>query len=409
MDKTNRTLKLPQIAIPQPTPSWLQNFPPLLQQARIFSNNDQDKEALTLALAEYKRQPSLDALEHAFDSCVVLEQPKKAQALLKEMKKLGATTSFLNLQKVTYYVATQNPIKAQSYLNQVLPHKKELDTRHRAYLYFTQGVVSFINNKPQKLPFTQALRYSYLLMPSERSMCYLMRGLIRLNEEAYEAAYQDAQGALHEKSKEDVTHYLRALSGYHSGHLTRVKQDIEIVLQSKDELVDNSMKSTMRQIQKLLPKEPVVIDKDFMSALSHRFFDEIDDMIDSTETLSECLTTWIGIRFENKMDNSIQKSLEYLRESLSKLKAPDLPKKLKEIKDYLQLYTDRHFSQACLDLKAPAGPDITRAQLRTWRKQLLAILGHYNKAYDALVDKVAELADLYHIPVFVEKIEQHTF
>lgn len=276
-------------------------------------------------------------------------------------------------------------------------------------MYFTQGVVSFINNKPQKLPFTQALRYSYLLMPSERSMCYLMRGLIRLNEEAYEAAYQDAQGALHEKSKEDITHYLRALSGYHSGHLTRVKQDIEIVLQSKDELVDNSMKSTMRQIQKLLPKEPVVIDKDFMSALSHRFFDEIDDMIDSTETLSECLTTWIGIRFENKMDNSIQKSLEYLRESLSKLKAPDLPKKLKEIKDYLQLYTDRHFSQACLDLKAPAGPDITRAQLRTWRKQLLAILGHYNKAYDALVDKVAELADLYHIPVFVEKIEQHTF
>ena len=128
MDKTNRTLKLPQIAIPQPTPSWLQNFPPLLQQARIFSNNDQDKEALTLALAEYKRQPSLDALEHAFDSCVVLEQPKKAQALLKEMKKLGATTSFLNLQKVTYYVATQNPIKAQSYLNQVLTHKKELDT-----------------------------------------------------------------------------------------------------------------------------------------------------------------------------------------------------------------------------------------------------------------------------------------
>ena len=109
------------------------------------------------------------------------------------------------------------------------------------------------------------------------------------------------------------------------------------------------------------------------------------------------------------MDNSIQKSLEYLRESLSKLKAPDLPKKLKEIKDYLQLYTDRHFSQACLDLKAPAGPDITRAQLRTWRKQLLAILGHYNKAYDALVDKVAELADLYHIPVFVEKIEQHKF
>lgn len=50
-----------------------------------------------------------------------------------------------------------------------------------------------------------------------------------------------------------------------------------------------------------------------------------------------------------------------------------------------------------------------RAVVRAWRKQLLTILGHYNKAYDALVDKVAKLADLYHIPVFVEKTEQHKF
>ncbi len=401
MNKKNRTPKLPHIAIPQPTPSWLQDFPLLLQQARIFSNNDQDKEALALALAEYKRQPSLDALEQAFDSYVVLEQFKKAQALLKAMKKLGATDTFLNLQKATYYIATQHPAKVKTYLNKVLAHKKELDTRHRAYLYFMQGVSSFINNKPQKSPFTQALHYSYLLMPSERSMGYLMRGLIRLNEETYESAYQDAQSALHEHPKEDVAHYLRAVAGYHSGHLTQVRQDIEIVLNSKDELVDKTMKATLRKIQVLLPKEPVVIDKDFMSALNHRFFDEIDDMIDSTETLSECLATWTGIRFENKMGSSIQKSLEYLQASFSKLNAPNLSQKLKEIKEYLQLCTDRHFSQACLDLKAPSGPDITRAQLRTWRKQLLSILGHYNKIYDVLVDKVAELADLYHIPVFV--------
>ncbi len=403
MKKSNTPVKLPQIAIPQPTPSWLQDFPLLLQQARIFSNNDQDKEALALAVAEYKRQPSLDALEQAFDSYVVLEQFKKAQALLKAMKKLGATDTFLNLQKATYYMATQHPAKVKTYLNKVLAHKKELDTRHRAYLYFMQGVSSFINNKPQKSPFTQALHYSYLLMPSERSMGYLMRGLIRLNEETYESAYQDAQSALHEHPKEDVAHYLRAVAGYHSGHLTQVRQDIEIVLNSKDELVDKTMKATLRKIQVLLPKEPVVIDKDFMSALNHRFFDEIDDMIDSTETLSECLATWTGIRFENKMGSSIQKSLEYLQASFSKLNAPNLSQKLKEIKEYLQLCTDRHFSQACLDLKAPSGPDITRAQLRAWRKQLLSILGHYNKIYDVLVDKVAELADLYHIPVFVGK------
>lgn len=113
--------------------------------------------------------------------------------------------------------------------------------------------------------------------------------------------------------------------------------------------------------------------------------------------------------FENTMNNSSQKSLEYLQAALSKLNTPDLPEKLKEIKECLQLCADRHFSQACLDLKAPAGPDITRAKLRAWRKQLLTILGHYNKAYDALVDKVAKLADLYHIPVFVEKTEQHKF
>ena len=96
MKKSNTPVELPQIAIPQPTPSWLQNFSPLLQQARWFSNNDQDKEALALALTEYKRQPSLDALEQTFDSYLVLEQFEPAKALLKEMKKLGATDAFLN-------------------------------------------------------------------------------------------------------------------------------------------------------------------------------------------------------------------------------------------------------------------------------------------------------------------------
>lgn len=406
MNKTNHTSKLPQIAIPQPTPSWLQNFPPLLQQARIFSNNDQDKEALTLALAEYKRQPSLDALEHAFDSCVVLEQLKKAQALLKEMKKLGATAGFLNLQKVTYYVATQNPAKAQSYLNRVLFHKKELDTRHRTYFYFLQGVVSFMNNQPQKLPFTQALRCDYLLMPSEQSMCYLIRGLIRLNQDAYEPAYQDAQSALHQHPREDVAHYLRALAGYHSGHLKYLPQDIETVLKSKDKLVDKSMKATMRKLQKCLPQEPVVIDKDFMDTLNHLFFDEVDAMIDSAETLDECFANLTGIRFENKMENSIQKGLEYLQKSLSKLNAENLPEKLKEIREYLQLCVARSFTQACLDLKTPDSQDITLIQLRAWRKQLLMILGQYEQIYTALTNKLEELAVLYHIPVFIGEPKQ---
>ena len=93
------TFHLPHCTIPQPTPSWLQGFTPLLQQARWFSNNDKNKEALTLALAEYKRHPSLEALEQAFDSHLELEQFEQAKALLKEMKKLGATAAFLDLQK----------------------------------------------------------------------------------------------------------------------------------------------------------------------------------------------------------------------------------------------------------------------------------------------------------------------
>ena len=298
MKKSNDPVKLPQIAIPQHTPSWLQNFSPLLQQARWFSNNDQDQEALSLALAEYKRQPSLDALEQAFDSYLVLEQFEPAKALLKEMKKLGATNTFLNLQKATYYLAQEKFTQASKCLTYAQAHKKELDNRHRAYLYFTQGVASF-HHKPQTFPFTQALHYDYLLMPSERSVCYLMRGLIRLEKESYEVAYQDAQSSLHVRPLNDVAHYLRAMAGYHSGHLTHLQQDTQIVLQSKDELIGKSMKSNMRHLQKLLLQEPI-IDKDFMNALNHLFFDELDDMITSSETLSGCLANWNGMRLKTQ-------------------------------------------------------------------------------------------------------------
>ena len=267
-------------------------------------------------------------------------------------------------------------------------------------MYFTQGVASF-QNKPQTLSFTQALHYDYLLMPSERSLCYLMRGLIRLEKEAYEAAYQDAQSSLHAHPKSDVAHYLRAVAGYYAGHLTHVKQDAKIVLKSKDELVNKSMKNTMQKLQKLLHKEPVFIDKDFMDNLRHQFFDEVDDMIDSTDDLDECFATWTSGRFENKMENSIQKSLEYLRESLSKLNKPDLPEKLKNIQEHLQLCVDRHFTQACLDLITPNGPDTTLEQLRSWRKQILLIMDGYDKVYQVLVGKLEELAVLYQIPVFL--------
>ena len=406
MKKSNNTSKLPQIAVPQPTPSWLQNFTPLLQQARCFSNNDQDKEALAFALAEHKRQPSLDALEQAFDSSLVLEQFKQAKALLKEMKKLGASNVFLSLQKATYYMATEKLALAKRYVKQAIQRKNQLDIRHRAYLYFTQGTLAFIQNNPETFPFTQALRYDYLLMPSECGMCYLIRGLIRLDQEAYEAAYQDAQSSLHVRPQNDVAHYLRAMAGYYSGHLTHLKKDTQIVLQSKDELIGKFMKSNMRQLQKELPKEPVVIDKDFMDTLNHLFFDEVDDMIDNAETLDECFAILTGTRFKNEMSNSIQKSLEYLREPLSKLNTPDLIQKLKEIKEYLRLCADRHFSQACLGLKTPSGPDITRTQLRTWRKQLLKILRQYEQVYTTLTNKLEELAVLYHIPVFVGEEKQ---
>lgn len=401
MKKSNNTSKLPQITLPQPTPSWLQNFPPLLQQARWFSNNDQDKEALTLALAEHKRQPSLDALEQAFDSSLVLEQFEQAKVLLQEMKKLEASNVFLNLQKSTYYMATEKLSLAKRYVKQALQHKNQLDNRHRAYLYFTQGTLAFIQNNPKTFPFTQALRYDYLLMPSERGMCYLMRGLIRLDKGAYEAAYQDAQSSLHVRPQNDVAHYLRAMAGYHSGHLTHLQQDTQIVLQSKDELIGKSMKSNMRQLQKALSTEPVVIDKDFMDNLRHQFFDEVDDMIDSTDDLDECFATWTSGRFENKMGSSIQKSMEYLRVALSKLNKPDLPEKLKNIQEHLQLCVDGYFAQACLDLITPNGPDTTLEQLRDWRKQILLIMDGYDKVYQVLVGKLEELAVWYQIPVFL--------
>lgn len=399
MKKSNAASQLPQITISQPTPSWLQNFTPLLQQARWFSNNDQDKEALALALAEHKRRPSLDALEQAFDSSLALEQFEPAKELLKEMKKLGANNIFLSLQKATYYMATEKLSLAKRYVKQALQHKNQLDNRHRAYLYFTQGRLAFIQNNPKTFPFTQALHYDYLLMPSERGMCYLIRGLIRLDQEAYEAAYQDAQSSLHVHPHNDVAHYLQAMAGYYSGHLTHLQQDTQIVLQSKDELIGKSMKSNMRQLQKILPEEPVVIDKDFMDNLRHQFFDEVDEVIDAAGDFGRC-ATWTGALFKEKMDSGIQKSIAYLRESLAPLNKPGLPEELKEIQDYLQRFANERLTQICLDFITPTGPETTLAQMQTWKKQILLILDEYTDIYESLCSKVKELAVLYYIPAF---------
>lgn len=169
-----------------------------------------------------------------------------------------------------------------------------------------------------------------------------------------------------------------------------VRQDTQIVLQSKEKLISKSMKSNMRHLQKLLLQEPI-IDKDFMNALNHLFFDELDDMINSTDDLAECFATWTSGRFENKMGSSIQKSMEYLRESLAKLNKSDLPEKLKNIQEYLQLCVDRHFTQACLDLMTPNGPNTTLEQLRAWKQQVLLIMDGYDKVNQALVEKLEEL------------------
>ena len=402
MNKSNDTSKLPYTAIPQPVPSWLQNFTPLLQQARWFSNNDQDEEALALALEEHKRHPSLDALEQVFDSYMALEQFDKAKALFKEMKKLGATDAFLELQKSIYYIAVGKLTNAQRCVKQALLHKKQLDKRCRASLYSIQGLLGFSMGRPSTLPFTQALRYDYLLMPSELAVCYLIRGRIRLDQEAYESAYQDAQSCLRvypNNEDEYLVHYLRAAAGYGAGHLTHVKQDIEIVLQSQDEAADEEMKPFMQELQESLPKAPVVIDKDFMENLRRHFFGEVDDIIEAADDLENC-TAWTGAFFKEKMDGGIQKSIAYLRESLAPLNKPDLDEKLKEIQDYLQRCADERLSQICSDFITPTGPDTTLAQAHIWKKQILLILDEYTDIYGFLCAKVKELAVLYYIPVF---------
>ena len=86
MTHTKNISPLPHVDIARPIPAWLAHYSPLLQQARWFSNNDQDREALALALAEYKHHPSLDALEQAFDSYLVLEEFKPAKTLLTARK-----------------------------------------------------------------------------------------------------------------------------------------------------------------------------------------------------------------------------------------------------------------------------------------------------------------------------------
>lgn len=398
MNKLNDTSKLPHVTLAQPVPSWLQNFTPLLQQARWFSNNDQDKEALVLARAEYKRHPSLEALEQIFDSCIALKQFDKAKALFKEMKKLGATDAFLDLQRSLYYLAVGKRTLAWRCVKQALLHKKQLDKRCRACLYSIQGVLGISLEQPTTRPFAQALRYDYLLMPSELAVCYLMRGRICLDQEAYETAYQDAQSCLRVCS-DDMAYYLRAMAGYGTGHLTHVKQDIEFVLQSRDEQVGQDMKAALQELQKSLPKEPVVIDKDFMDNLRRQFFGEVDDIIDAADDLENC-AVWTGAFFKEKMDGGIQKSIAYLRESLAPLNKPDLAEKLKEIQGHLQFLADSRLYPICSDFITPTGPDTTRAQVRAWEKQMLLILDEYTDIYGSLCSKVKELAVLYYIPVF---------
>ena len=110
-------------------------------------------------------------------------------------------------------MATEKLSLAKRYVKQALQHKNQLDIRHRAYLYFTQGTLAFIQNKPETFPFTQALHYDYLLMPNERGMCYWIRGLIRLDQEAYEAAYFGEQD-ISDWSKYASREFWRVEGGY---------------------------------------------------------------------------------------------------------------------------------------------------------------------------------------------------
>lgn len=400
------TSHLPHCTIPQPTPSWLQGFTPLLQQARWFSNNDKNKEALTLALVEYKRQPSLEALEQAFDIHLELEQFEHAKSLLKEMKKLGATAAFLDLQKATYYLVTQKVSLLKRYAKQAFEHKNQLDARHKAFLYFLQGSVALAQNKPETIPFTQALRYAYLLMPSELGLCYLMRGRIRLEQEAYEAAYQDAQSSVRAYPKNDYAYYLRAMAGYFSGHLSHLLEDTNRVLQSTEDAIDADNKEAMRKIQNALPPEPLVIDKDFIAELYHQFYGELDEVLDTLKSQSDCVYTLTKERLETILENALQKSVAYLEQAFGLLKQPDLPQKISQIKERLQARTAKDFTPVCLRLTTPDCTALTEETLKLWQEDIGAVFDALQTIYDAVIEETDRLVDAYHLPVYVGNKKQ---
>ncbi|MBQ3667012.1 MAG: hypothetical protein II913_03020, partial [Elusimicrobiaceae bacterium] len=67
----------------------------------------------------------------------------------------------------------------------------------------------------------------------------------------------------------------------------------------------------------------------------------------------------------------------------------------------LRLYESKHFIPVCSNLIAPNGPDTTISHLRMWKQQILLIMSKYEEVYNELVDKLANLADIYHIPVYM--------
>ena len=233
---TAATNAKPAPEIPSPLPKFLERLSPRLQKARWLTENDYDREALTLAQEEMKETPSLDALDIIFDAYLSLHEHDKAAETFQEMKKLAPGNALVEENQGILYLVEEKAQLAETCLLQVLERKNELPSKtEEAALYMFLTTAQAILGHPNGELLEKALALKEYIFPSALGTLYYMRACLARINENFEKAYRDLARAEKEGYKKDDDFFLfRAQSGYLTDRTEQLLDDVEEALKSND-------------------------------------------------------------------------------------------------------------------------------------------------------------------------------
>lgn len=238
---------LPSVEIPSPLPSWLEGFSPLMQQAKIFREQNQNEEALILAKEDLKTNNSIETLNFIFNCQFDLGKMKQLGDTLKKMKNAAAKKGLLAFALAKYYYNT--PEQCNKYLAQALRHTDDLSDIQKAELFYFKGCLLRDGEQNAVEPFEQALEYKNTLSPSVLSDICSYNAFVFIQENKYEEAYSASEQAIQAAPEDWKGYCTRAFSGFYSENLEHFEEDSNFVLSSEE--ADEEYKENILNLQGL--------------------------------------------------------------------------------------------------------------------------------------------------------------